>query len=73
MAGTRCRASRDRRDCVSERALSRDCLEIDIGLVSAMEPDWEALRDISGRHAVAKLPKMSGMEAEREEREGLGV
>ena len=67
----------DHHDCVSESALSRDCLDIDIGLVSATEPDRAVLRDVYGRSAIAKLPARSGMETvplgvEREERKVLG-
>ena len=71
MADTGHCAGLDRHDCVSDSTLSRDCLEIDMGLVSAMELDRAALQDICDRRAEAKLPKRSGMGA-GVVKEGLG-
>ena len=39
-------ASLDNCDCVSDKALSRYCLEMDIGLASATGADRAVLRDI---------------------------
>ena len=49
VADTGCCAGLDRHDCVTDNPLSRDCLEIDMGLISATELCWVAPWDVCDR------------------------
>ena len=77
VAETGRRAGLDHRDCVWDRALSRDPLEIDFGPGSATGADQAVAWDICMRRAIPVLPERPGIEAARQgvEREdkGFGV
>ena len=56
-------ASLDRRDCVWDRALSRDSLEIDFGPSSVMGADQAVARDVCVKRSVPELPVRPSNEA----------